>query len=38
MRALRGEGLTKSYGNVKALAGLDLEVATGEVVALLGPN
>lgn len=38
MRALRGEGLTKSYGNVRALAGLDLEVATGEVVALLGPN
>jgi ABC-2 type transport system ATP-binding protein len=38
MTAVRAEGLTKSYGSVTALAGLDLEVATGEVVALLGPN
>jgi ABC-2 type transport system ATP-binding protein len=38
MTAVRAEGLTKSYGSVTALAGLHLEVATGEVVALLGPN
>ena len=38
MSAVRAEGLTKSYGTVTALAGLDLEVDSGEVVALLGPN
>jgi ABC-2 type transport system ATP-binding protein len=32
------EGLRKSYGEVCALDGLDLEVRAGEVVALLGPN
>ena len=31
-------GLRKSYGERKAVDGVDLEVATGEVVALLGPN
>ena len=30
--------LTKSYGKTRALAGLDLTVEPGEVVALLGPN
>jgi ABC-2 type transport system ATP-binding protein len=30
--------LEKSYGQVKALNGLDLEVATGEVHGFLGPN
>jgi ABC-2 type transport system ATP-binding protein len=38
MIAIRAEGLTKSYGHVTALVGVDLEVATGEVVAILGPN
>ncbi|MDP9494370.1 MAG: ABC transporter ATP-binding protein [Actinomycetota bacterium] len=38
MSAIRAEGLTKSYGNVRALVGFDIEVAIGEVVALLGPN
>ena len=38
MIAIRAVGLTKSYGSVTALAGIDLEVATGEVVAILGPN
>jgi ABC-2 type transport system ATP-binding protein len=31
-------GLAKSYGPTVALAGLDLDVASGETVALLGPN
>jgi len=32
------KGLEKSYGTIKALNGLDLEVATGEVHGFLGPN
>jgi ABC-2 type transport system ATP-binding protein len=31
-------GLTKSYGTVEAVRGIDLEVAPGEVFAFLGPN
>jgi ABC-2 type transport system ATP-binding protein len=31
-------GLAKRYGGVEALAGVDLEVAEGELVGLLGPN
>jgi ABC-2 type transport system ATP-binding protein len=31
-------GLTKSYGETRALCGLDLVAEPGEVVALLGPN
>jgi ABC-2 type transport system ATP-binding protein len=31
-------GLTKSYGTVHALAGIDLEVPEGQVFSLLGPN
>lgn len=31
-------GLRKRYGQVEALAGIDLRVARGEVFALLGPN
>ncbi|HEX4299679.1 MAG TPA: ABC transporter ATP-binding protein [Gammaproteobacteria bacterium] len=34
----RLEAVSKSYGAVKALDGLDLEVRRGEVLALLGPN
>lgn len=36
--AIRAEALTKRYGTVTALEGLDLEVAPGEVVGYLGPN
>jgi ABC-2 type transport system ATP-binding protein len=36
--AIRTLGLSKRYGNVPALVGLDLEVAAGEVVGYLGPN
>jgi ABC-2 type transport system ATP-binding protein len=32
------ENLTKSYGNVKALNNLDLEVNKGEIFGFLGPN
>ena len=31
-------GVTKRYGNVQAVAGVDLTIRSGEVVALLGPN
>ncbi len=35
---IRTQGLTKSYGNVQALLGVDLEVKQGEVFGFLGPN
>jgi ABC-2 type transport system ATP-binding protein len=35
---LRLRGLTKSYGPVRAVAGVDLDIVAGETVALLGPN
>lgn len=38
MAAIEVTGLRKAYGSVEAVAGLDLVVETGEVVALLGPN
>ncbi len=36
--AIRVSGLVKSYGHVKALAGVDLDAARGTVLGLLGPN
>ncbi|MYL17931.1 ATP-binding cassette domain-containing protein [Halorubrum terrestre] len=33
-----GEGVRKSYGDVDALDGVDLDVAAGEVFGLIGPN
>ena len=35
---LMSKGLTKSYGKVRALRGVDLEVLRGEVFGFLGPN
>ena len=35
---LEARGLTKRFGRTQALAGLDLVVSPGRVVALLGPN
>ncbi len=35
---VRMEGLSRSYGPVVALDGLDLTVHAGELVALLGPS
>lgn len=36
--AIKIEGLTKSYGRVQALQGIDLEVNRGEIFGFLGPN
>src|SRR3982074_2004830 len=36
--AVHAEGLVKNYGRVRALDGLDLDVADGSLLALLGPN
>jgi sulfate transport system ATP-binding protein len=36
--AIRAEGLVKSFGGTMAIAGLDLEVRPGELLALLGPS
>ncbi len=36
--ALSISGLTKSYGRVPALRGVDLEVGRGEIFGFLGPN
>ena len=35
---VEARGLTKSFGKVQALAGLDLVAQSGQVVAVLGPN
>ncbi|MDQ7808768.1 ATP-binding cassette domain-containing protein [Amycolatopsis sp. A133] len=36
--AIEATGLTKSYGSVPVLAGIDLHVPPGSVFSLLGPN
>ncbi|MHB0875770.1 MAG: ABC transporter ATP-binding protein [Anaerolineae bacterium] len=36
--ALRAEGLTKRYGSLTAVDGLNLEVHLGEIFGFLGPN
>jgi ABC-2 type transport system ATP-binding protein len=36
--AIEAQGLVKSYGDVRALAGVDLTAPSGTVLGLLGPN
>jgi ABC-2 type transport system ATP-binding protein len=36
--AVRGRGVTKYFGDVVALDGVDLDVATGQIHGLAGPN
>lgn len=36
--ALALSGVTKSFGDTKAVAGIDIAINRGEIVALLGPN
>jgi ABC-2 type transport system ATP-binding protein len=36
--AIKVRGLVKSFGSVRALGGVDLDVASGTVLGLLGPN
>jgi len=38
MATLSTKGLTKSYGGRTVVKGVELEIASGEVVGLLGPN
>jgi len=38
MEAIRCEGLTKLYGSIAALDGLNLRVAEGSIFGFLGPN
>ncbi len=38
MMVLEARGLTKAYGGVTAVDGVDLTVGAGELVALIGPN
>jgi ABC-2 type transport system ATP-binding protein len=38
MPAVQVRGLRKQYGDIEAVAGIDLEVAPGEVFGFLGPN
>lgn len=38
MSVIVAQGLRKRYDDVEAVAGIDLVVDEGEVVAILGPN
>jgi ABC-2 type transport system ATP-binding protein len=38
MTVIEMSGVTKEYGDVRALDGMDLSIDQGEIVALLGPN
>jgi ABC-type branched-subunit amino acid transport system ATPase component len=36
--AISVRGLTKRYGDVEVLRGIDLEIRRGELLAIVGPN
>ncbi|MFW6187419.1 MAG: ABC transporter ATP-binding protein [Actinomycetota bacterium] len=36
--ALQARGLTKSFGQVRALAGVDIDIPAGQAVAVMGPS
>lgn len=38
LRAIRARGITKSFGDVVALDGIDLDVTQGQIHGLVGPN
>ncbi|AGP55349.1 ABC transporter ATP-binding protein [Streptomyces rapamycinicus] len=38
LRAIRARGVTKSFGDVVALDGIDLDVTQGQIHGLVGPN
>ncbi len=38
MTVIELEGVEKSYGDLKVLKGIDLEVGSGEIFGILGPN
>lgn len=38
MHSIVARGLTKKFGNVTAVDGIDIRIGSGDVVALLGPN
>ncbi len=38
MARLQLTGLTKTYGDIRAVAGVDLDIPQGELVVLLGPS
>jgi ABC-2 type transport system ATP-binding protein len=37
-RAIVASGLSRSYGDIEAVRGIDLDVRTGEIFGFLGPN
>ena len=38
MAAIRMAGLTKSFGDLRAVEGLTLDIEEGEIFALVGPD
>ncbi|WP_108258386.1 ABC transporter ATP-binding protein [Mangrovicoccus ximenensis] len=38
MASIRMDGLTKAYGNLEVIHGIDLDIEEGEFVALVGPS
>src|SRR4030043_303263 len=38
MRILEGQGITKNFGGLTALASVDFHIDRGEILGLIGPN